>query len=141
MLPEQVPFVSPEQGLSQCFGCGQENPIGLRLVFQRNGERAEAEFTTSELHQGWHGVVHGGIIFSLLDEAMAYAAHFQGVNCLTAKTEIRFKHHALVGEPLLISATTTKKTRKLVETQAEVTLKDGTLVAEGKALLWVVDGK
>lgn len=141
MLPVCLPSISRRGGLPLCFGCGRDNPIGLKLVFQPKGERVEAEFTTSELHQGWPGIVHGGIIFSLLDEAMGYASHFQGANCLTAKSEVRFKHYASVGEPLLISATMTKKTRRLIKTEAKVTLGDGTIVAEGKALLYVVNSQ
>ena len=55
-----------------CFACGQKNPIGLKLSFRREGETVKTEFTPGELHQVWHGVVHGWIINTILDEAMAY---------------------------------------------------------------------
>ncbi len=126
---------------SRCFACGQDNPIGLKLRFQWDGKRARAEFTAADVYQGWPGVVHGGIIFCLLDEAMAYAGLFQGVTCVTARMQVRLSHRAATNEPLIITSSVTKKTRKLVETEASVVLKDGTLVAEGTATQFVVNSQ
>ncbi len=70
------PIVSGKE-LPQCFGCGRKNPIGLKLKFQWDGKTATAEFAAGENHQGWPGIVHGGIIFSILDEAMAYVPYYQ----------------------------------------------------------------
>ena len=52
-----------------CFGCGQKNPIGLKLMFKLDGKMARAEFTPRDDFQGWPGVLHGGIIAMILDEA------------------------------------------------------------------------
>ena len=121
-----------------CFGCGKDNPIGLKLDFKWEGKTARAEFTPTEFYQGWAGIVHGGIISSLLDEAMAYAAIFEGMHCITAKIETRIKRPARVNEPLIITSSVTKKSRKLIETKASITLKDGTQVAEGTSSQFVV---
>ena len=127
--------------LSLCFGCGRNNPIGLKLDFQRDGKTARAEFTPTELYQGWPGLVHGGIIISLLDEAMAYASIFEGASCVTAKMQVKLSRLALINEPLVIISSVTKKTRKLVETKATVSLNDGTPIAEGKATQFVVNSQ
>ena len=138
-----LPQVSISTDLSEglCFGCGQNNPIGLKLNFKQDGNTVRAEFTPSELHQGWPGVVHGGILICLLDEAMSYAAHFEGITCLTAKMEIKLKRLALLGEPLIVTSSITRNTRKLIETKAKASLRDGTVVAEGKAKQFVVGAK
>lgn len=47
------------------YGRGQDNPIGLKLVFSWDGKTAKAEFTPNEYHQGWPGLVHGGVILAL----------------------------------------------------------------------------
>ncbi len=127
------------KGYAMCFACGQENPIGLKLRFRKEGETVKAEFTPRECHQGWPGIVHGGIINTLLDEAMGYAPFFQGLYCVTAKTEVRMRQPALVGQQLFISSTLTRKTRKLIETKAKIALEDGTPVAEGKAIMYIVN--
>ena len=124
---------------TMCFACGQENPIGLKLSFRREGETVKTEFTPGELHQGWPGVVHGGIINTLLDEAMAYVPFFQGLNCVTAKMEVRISNATRVGQQLFISSTITRRTRKLIEAKAKIALEDGTPVAEGKAIMYIVE--
>jgi len=124
-----------------CFACGRDNPIGLKLNFEWDNNTARAEFTPSQFHQGWSGIVHGGIIGCLLDEAMTYAPYFEGLDCITAKMELRLRHPALIGESLIITSSITKKTRKLVETKATISLKDGTLVAEGTATMFVLHSK
>ncbi len=126
------------KGYTMCFACGQENPIGLKLSFHRDGETARAEFTPGECHQGWPGIVHGGIIETLLDEAMCYAPFFHGMYCVTAKMEFRIRQPVMVGQRLLISSNMVRQTRKLVEAEAEIVLEDGTPVAEGKATMYVV---
>ena len=60
-----------------CFGCGQENPIGLRLSPHVDGDAVVASFVPKDDHQGWPGIVHGGIIASLLYEVLENFAHQQ----------------------------------------------------------------
>ena len=127
--------------IDKCFGCGENNPIGLKLSFQRDGKVARAEFAPAEFYQGWEGIVHGGIIACLLDEAMSYAAFFEGMTCATATMEIRLKRPALVGEPLIITASITRRTRRLIEAKATICLKDETLVAEGMAKMVIIGQK
>lgn len=135
-----LPQVSINADLSEgmCFGCGRNNPLGLKLKFRTEGDGVRAEFTPGEIYQGWPGIVHGGIIISLIDEAMGYAAHFQGITCLTARLEAELKRTAKVGEPLVITCRITRNSRKLIETKAQVSLADGTLVAQGRATQYVV---
>ncbi len=121
-----------------CFGCGQNNPIGLKLEFRRDGNGVAAEFIPGKLHQGWPGILHGGIITCLLDEAMSYAAYFTGRSCLTAKMEIEIKRPAPLDQPLVITAAVTRHTRRLIETEARVCLRDGTLIALSRAKQFVV---
>ncbi len=136
MLPKDIPGIDAKN-LNQCFACGQDNPIGLKLKFSWDGKTAKAEFTPSELHQGWNEILHGGITCTLLDEAMTYVAYFQGWNTVTARSEVRFKQPIPINQTLLVSATCTRNTRKIIETKSTLTLKDGTEVAEGSAVLYV----
>lgn len=123
---------------TMCFACGRENPIGLRLTLRHEGETVKTEFTPGECHQGWPGIVHGGIINTLLDEAMAYVPIFQGLYCVTAKMEVRIRNTPSIGQPLFVSSWMTRRTRRLIDAEAEITLEDGTTVAEGKATMYIV---
>lgn len=128
-----------KKGYGECFGCGQDNPIGLKLKFKWDGKTATEEFTPSKLYQSWSGFVHGGIIICILDEAMSYAAIFEGMECVTAKMQVRLKSLAPINETLMITASVIKKNRKLVETKASIALKDGTLIAEGTGMHFVIE--
>jgi acyl-coenzyme A thioesterase PaaI-like protein len=121
-----------------CFACGKENPQGLKLQFTRDGEVAKAEFTPGEFHQGWPGFTHGGILFTLLDEVSGYAVRYAGLHCVTAKSEVRFIKMATVGETILLEGRITKNTPRLIETEATLSLKDGTTIARSSSLWYVV---
>ena len=136
----QIP-IDTEKGYSLCFGCGKDNPIGLKLDFKWDGKTARAEFTPTEFHQGWSGIVHGGIITCLLDEAMGYATRFAGMNCITASMQVRLRRPALIGEPLTITSSTTENKRRLVKTEASISLEDGTPIAEATATHFVLNSK
>ena len=131
--------INTDMSESLCFGCGENNPIGLKLSFQWDGKTARTEFTPTEHYQGWPGIVHGGIITSMLDEAMSYAARFEGMNCITAEMKIKFKRPALIDEPLIITSSVTRNARRLIKTKASVFSQDGTLVAEGTATYVVIE--
>ena len=56
-----------------CFVCGEANPLGLRLRFESDGAIVRARFTPRPEHNGFKGVVHGGITATVLDEIMVWA--------------------------------------------------------------------
>jgi acyl-coenzyme A thioesterase PaaI-like protein len=120
-----------------CFGCGKRNPCGLKLEFEWDGKVATSSFTPTEFHQGWRGIIHGGILSSLLDEAMGYVACFERVAGVTAAIEVRFKRPVRIGEPLTITAWVSGRKRRYVATEASLTLADGTVVATAKATQFV----
>jgi uncharacterized protein (TIGR00369 family) len=131
------PPINTVKESDKCFACGIKNPIGLKLKFDWDGREVKAKFTPGEYHQGWSGLVHGGIITCLLDEAMSYAALYSGANSLTAKMQTRFKRPLPIDEPLTVTGSVTRKTRRLVETRAELRLADGTMVAESTATMFI----
>lgn len=120
-----------------CFVCGKDNPIGLKLEFVKVGEGVRAEFTPSTLHVGYDGVVHGGIIASLIDDALANVWFARGQEALTAKIEVRYRHEIQPGDRLIISAHPTGAKGGLMTGRAEVSRSDGVIVAEGSGFLTV----
>ena len=148
----EIPKLDVESTARLCFACSQENPIGLKLKPIQDGEKVTAEFTAGKFHQGWDNVIHGGILYTLLDEVTAYAMLCHGIELgVTAKSEIRFKQVAPINEPIKASAWVTKLTKRLVETKGVLTLKDNTVIVDGdflfyvwrkskKTILWDMDG-
>ncbi len=131
-------LINTNKDFDMCFACGKKNPVGLKLKFEWDGKTARAEFVPTQPYQGWPGLLHGGIVQCLLDEAMSKATRFIGLNCVTAEMHSRLKRPALIGEPLMLAGSIVKQTRRLVKTQATISLKDGTLVAEGNGTHFVV---
>jgi acyl-coenzyme A thioesterase PaaI-like protein len=136
-----IPRVTLNADLDEgyCFGCGCNNPIGLKLKFTRDRDTIRTEFTPDRTHQGWPGLLHGGILGTLLDEAMSNIAYATGNTCLTASINIRIRQPIKVEVPLVITARITRHRKKLIETEGQVCLKDGTVVAESNAKQFVAE--
>jgi uncharacterized protein (TIGR00369 family) len=118
-----------------CFACGEKNRHGLHLRFSFNNGTASAEFIPDKIHQGYKDIVHGGIISTLVDEAMVKAAIMQGISAVTAEITVRFRNPLMVGERAIVEAVITKINKRIIETSASLRKADDTLIAEGHAKL------
>jgi len=116
-----------------CFVCGKNNPNGLRLSFEVNKEKQtlKTTFVASPTYQGWDGIVHGGILSTLLDEAMANLVYELGYQAVTASIEIRFKKPAPILEPLLVYGEVTEVSKRLIRAKAHIAQEDGAILATG----------
>ena len=116
-----------------CFVCGENNPNGLRLGFEIDKEKQtlKTTFVASPTFQGWDGIVHGGILSTLLDEAMAKLVYELGYPAVTASIEIKFKKPAPILEPLLVHGEITEVSKRLIRAKARIANKDGTILAVG----------
>ena len=103
-----------------CFACGQDNPIGLRIQFHFDGEVCTAEFTPNENHVGYQDTVHGGIIYTALDDVTANIMYQQGRKAHTARCEIRYRKPARVGETLMLKGWIENERSRLVMLKGEV---------------------
>lgn len=118
----------------RCFVCGKQNPFGLQITpnISPDGSKVEIACTPPDHFQGWASVIHGGILSTLLDEAITYVG-IASFDCpaVTAQLEIRFKSPAPTGKKLIVNAKRVKNTKRLIEAAADITLEDGTLIADG----------
>lgn len=119
-----------------CFVCGMENPDGLRLDWKIEERVTFAEFTPDRKYQGWKGILHGGIIATLLDEAMTRLACMVCGNALTAEMTVRFVAPAEIGKLLLVRGEIVSESRKIVGMKATIHQASGKLIAHstGKAV-------
>jgi acyl-coenzyme A thioesterase PaaI-like protein len=115
-----------------CFVCGIENPIGLKLFFYTDDEgRCVARFRPREEHQGYPGQLHGGMISTILDEAMGRALAHQNVWAMTGKLEIRFRKPVPLDQELTVVGELTRNRSRAYEARGEIRLPDGTVLVEG----------
>ena len=120
-----------------CFVCGEKNDGGLRLHFDIDREKKtlRTTFTATPTYQGYDGVVHGGIISTLLDEAMAKLSYELGYDAVTATLEIRFKKPAPILQPLEVYGEIVEVKGRIVRARAHVTQRDGPVLATGISTL------
>jgi len=124
----------------RCFVCGRDNSWGLQLEFSYapDGLSAETTFLPEEKYQGWQGIVHGGIIITVLDEVMAKAAVHKGYAVVTGEITAKFKNSAKILEPLRCRAVIEDMKKRIVYASAVASREDGTVVAEAKAKLAII---
>jgi acyl-coenzyme A thioesterase PaaI-like protein len=107
-----------------CFGCGRLNPHGLRLAFRTLpdslGPGVWARFTPERTFEGYAGVVHGGIISTVLDELMAWALYERGIWAVTAQLAVRFRRPIVVGAATRVIGRLVADRGRLVETSGEI---------------------
>jgi uncharacterized protein (TIGR00369 family) len=117
-----------------CFACGEKNPIGLKLKFEYDENSVKMRFTPGKEHQGWSNVIHGGILTTLLDEAMAKLIINEGHFAVTSSMEIKFLRPAQVGEELLVYGEIIDIEGRNIHASSKITNSKGKTVATGKGI-------
>jgi uncharacterized protein (TIGR00369 family) len=123
----------------QCFICGIENPVGLKLkVYEIEEGIVESFYTAPEHFQGYPGILHGGIVAAILDEMCSRA--LMGDNphprlMVTGKLEVRYRRNVPIGKPLKLVGKAGKSKRKMAESWAGIYDEMNELLAEANAIL------
>jgi len=132
LMPQQSATVESPRGLrarfqAGCFVCGQENPHGLHVRFRRqdNGE-ITATWTPTPVLEGFEGIVHGGVVSAVLDEAMSKAVAGEGTEALTAELRVRFHYHVTAGDAFTVRGWIASRNKRLIKTEAALLAGDGT---------------
>lgn len=117
----------------ECFACGQANPIGLKLKFTPIPNGVKAEYIPSRVFEGFQDIIHGGIVATLLDEAIAWACRVCGVDAVTGELTVRFKKPLITGQPVTIVGIIDKNKGKLLVGSAYIKDKNGIIIATATA--------
>jgi uncharacterized protein (TIGR00369 family) len=113
-----------------CFVCGQDNPHGLHLRSRLEDGRVVLEYTTREADLGWRSIVHGGIVATLLDEVMTWAAIVAARRaCVAAEMTTRLKLPIEAGQPLRVEGSVTEGRSRLFLTEGVVLDEAGRIAA------------
>jgi len=132
-MPHKVTAKQPNSKM--CLVCGLKNPFGLHTSFyELDNNELLAIFKPREEHQSYPGRLHGGIISTILDEAIGRAImiHSEGeVWGVTVDLQVRFKKPVPLHEELRVIGRITKDSSRFFEGTGELLLENGTVAAEG----------
>ena len=107
-----------------CFACGQRNPYGLHMVFQQDGDSIVCDFMPQVEHQGFPGIIHGGIVASVLDEALNRTSMLGNPPTWTMKghLEVRYRRNVPYGPLLRVRAKLKSQRGRLLTATGILTL-------------------
>lgn len=124
-----------------CFGCGGANSRGMQLAFDRDDERRRivGRFRLRAEYQGGPGFIHGGIIATVLDEAMGKVCRFSDVRAVTAELAIEYLRPIRVGEEIHVEAFESHRNARQLFHEGEIRNGAGELLARGRGRFVVID--
>jgi len=131
----------PKPRRNHCFGCGHDNPQGMRLKFSLDEETHQAicHFKLSRRYTGPPGHAHGGIIATILDEAMGKVNKFRNVLALTGSMEIKYLRPVPLGQPLTVTAHEQSVDGRRHINVGEISNEKGEILARGTATFIAID--
>lgn len=117
---------------NRCFACG-DNPWGLRLEFEQEGDWAVARTVLHDNYQGYKGIAHGGIVATLIDEAAAWAVALKE-DLIAPSYDLRCRFRKLVplGREIQVRGRVIDVRKGSIEAEAQVLGNNGELLASGK---------
>ncbi len=100
-----------------CFACGELNAHGLHLALHVTGDVCWTELVLRPDFQGWEGIAHGGIVATILDEAMAWALASQDAWGYTARLALEYRRPVPIGVPIRGEGRIIERRRRLITTE------------------------
>ena len=132
---EPFPHASKLHGSNRCFGCGEANSIGLHLEFLLEPDRSVVALPmVADTFEGHPGYLHGGVIATLLDEAMSKAVRARGFTAMTRHMEVDYLRPVPSCAPLRLQGRVTRNEGRKHWTEAKILDGEGTTLAQGKGL-------
>jgi uncharacterized protein (TIGR00369 family) len=120
---------------NRCFGCGVANPVGLHLEFLlANDHSVVCLAEIPDTFEGPRGYLHGGIIATLLDEAMSKAVRVGGFIAMTRNMEVDYLRPVPSGKAIRIEGRVTKGEGRKHWVEAKILNAEGTMLAQAKGL-------
>lgn len=122
-----------------CFGCGQANPAGLRLEFSKSADGTiVSNALISDNYEGPPGYLHGGIIATILDEAMSKANRARGVVAMTRQMQVDYLRPVPSGAAIRVEGRVLRSEGRKHWTESAIRADDGTILARATGLFIAV---
>jgi len=128
---------------NKCFGCGGDNAGGMKLTFEQDNvnRRIVGRFVLGARYQGGGGFAHGGIIATLLDEAMGKVCRFREVRAVTAELTVEYLKPVNVQHEIVVEGRETEQQGRNIFMAGEIRNEAGDVLARGKGRFVVIGQK
>ena len=128
---------------NKCFGCGGDNTGGMKLTFEQDNvnRKIVGRFVLGERYQGGGGFAHGGIIATLLDEAMGKVCRFREVRAVTAELAVEYLKPVNVQSEIVVEGRETEQKGRNLFMTGEIRNGVGEVLARGKGRFVVIGQK
>src|SRR5271169_3701400 len=124
-----------------CFACGKNNPDGMFLRFTYDKERDcfVCRFRLGKRYTGPPGHAHGGIIATILVEAMGKVNKLRQVVALTSGITVNYLKPVPLNKPLRVESREVRVRGRYHTNAAEILNEKGEVLARGKGLFIAID--
>jgi uncharacterized protein (TIGR00369 family) len=128
---------------NKCFGCGGANDAGMKLTFVQDNAKRKivGRFILGEAYQGGGGMAHGGIIATLLDEAMGKVCRFREVRAVTAELTVQYLKPVKVDQEIIVEGFETDQKGRNLFLAGEIRNNAGEVLARGSGRFVVIGQK
>ena len=124
----------------RCFVCGVENPHGLKVKVGYDGvDQVKAEFMAEDRYRGWSDYLHGGVLTLIFDEMLGWLSRYMGHDAMTARLEVRYRKPVPLGSRLIFSGVLERQIKGLLDIKLCAKMEDGSVAAEGKGRMMIID--
>jgi uncharacterized protein (TIGR00369 family) len=126
---------------NRCFGCGPDNPDGMRLKFALDEQRKSfvCHFRLSGRYVGPPGHAHGGVIATILDEAMGKANKLKHVIALTREMMVEYLRPVPLGKRLVVEGRNRTVRGRTYTNVAEIKTEEGEVLARSRGKFVAID--
>jgi uncharacterized protein (TIGR00369 family) len=125
---------------NKCFGCGGDNSGGMKLMFEQDNTNRKivGRFVLGERYQGGGGFAHGGIIATLLDEAMGKVCRFREARAVTAELTVEYLKPVSTAQEIVVEGRETEQKGRNLFMAGEIRNEAGEILARGRARFVVI---
>ncbi|MGH9530256.1 MAG: PaaI family thioesterase [Terriglobales bacterium] len=131
----------PKRPKNFCFACGKDNPQGMHLKFVHDPERQcfTCKFRLSKRYTGPPGYCHGGIIATILDDAMGKLNKLRQVTAVTAQMKIDYLRPVPLNKPLRVESRELRVRGRRHFHMAEIVSQDRKVLARSRGVFVEID--
>ena len=126
-----------------CFGCSQENPYGLKMRFYTDDTALYSWLSVPTHLCGWNGIVHGGVLSTMLDEIMGWSAIYGLRRIIMTKTiTVDFLKPVYIKDNLRVEGRVIKQTsEREAIIEGKIYKDDDTLCAQARGTFAIFTAK